>query len=69
MYKNNAGEDFLLEFVEKFMSTNVTGVKRDALWADFSKRIFTLMPSTRPFAFRDFEDVANHVSAFTASKL
>ncbi|CAA0810685.1 Poly [Striga hermonthica] len=58
-------EEVLLEFVKKLMETNVAGLKEAALWSDFSQRVFTLMPSTRPYVFRDFSDIADHgVAAF-----
>ncbi|GER36564.1 poly [ADP-ribose] polymerase, partial [Striga asiatica] len=59
------GEEVLLEFVKKLTETNETGLKEAALWSDFSQRVFTLMPSTRPYVFRDFSDIADHgVAAF-----
>lgn len=60
---DNAGEQILLEFVEKLKSNKETGSKGEALWSDFSQRMFTLLPSTRPYVFRDFHDIADHVSA------
>ncbi|KAK6119857.1 hypothetical protein DH2020_046404 [Rehmannia glutinosa] len=54
---------FLLEFTEKLKTTKETGEKEGALWSDFSQRIFTLMPSTRPYVFRDFSDIADHGAA------
>ncbi|XP_073141391.1 protein ADP-ribosyltransferase PARP3-like isoform X2 [Henckelia pumila] len=58
-------EDALLEFVEKLKRQKETGMKGEAMWSDFSQRMFTLMPSTRPFNFRDSNDLADHVvSAF-----
>ncbi|KAK6119900.1 hypothetical protein DH2020_046347 [Rehmannia glutinosa] len=54
---------FLLEFTEKLKATKETGEKEGALWSDFSQRIFTLMPSTRPYVFRDFSDIADHGAA------
>lgn len=38
------------------------GQQVEALWAEFSNKWFTLMPSTRPFYLRDFADIADHVS-------
>ncbi|XP_073274084.1 protein ADP-ribosyltransferase PARP3 [Primulina huaijiensis] len=58
-------EGALLEFVEKLKRQKETGMKGEAMWSDFSQRMFTLMPSTRPFIFRDSNDLADHVvSAF-----
>ncbi|KAL3828559.1 hypothetical protein ACJIZ3_017361 [Penstemon smallii] len=56
-------EGVLLEFAEKLKNHKGTGQKADALWSDFSQRWFTLMPSTRPYIFRDFSDVADHFAA------
>ncbi|CAA2942905.1 poly [ADP-ribose] polymerase 3 [Olea europaea subsp. europaea] len=56
-------EDVLLEFVERLKSQKETGEKADALWSDFSQRWFTLMPSTRPYIFHDFSDIADHAAA------
>lgn len=38
-----------------------TGQKAEAVWSDYSQRWFTLMHSTRPFIFRDFQEIADHV--------
>ncbi|EPS73841.1 hypothetical protein M569_00904, partial [Genlisea aurea] len=58
-------EEILLESVEKLLLNNETGMKGEAMWSDFSQRIFTLLPSTRPYVLRDFNDVAEHgASAF-----
>ncbi|KAG6433094.1 hypothetical protein SASPL_104701 [Salvia splendens] len=56
-------EDTLHEFAEILRTNIETGPKRDALWADFSQRMFTLLPSTRPYVFRDFTDIADHGAA------
>ncbi|KAL2511120.1 Poly [ADP-ribose] polymerase 3 [Abeliophyllum distichum] len=56
-------EDVLLEFVERLKSDKETGDKADALWSDFSQRWFTMMPSTRPYIFHDFNDIADHAAA------
>lgn len=52
----------LLEFIEKVKSLKETGQKAEAVWSDFSQRWFTLMPSTRPFIFRDYQELSDHVS-------
>lgn len=57
-----AGEDVLIEFIENLKSIEKTGPKAEAWWSDFSQRWFTLLPSTRPFTFHDFGDLADHVS-------
>lgn len=51
-YLNCAGENVLLEFVEKLKSIPEMRAKAEALWADFSAIWFTLLPSTRPLYFR-----------------
>ncbi|KAL2536213.1 Poly [ADP-ribose] polymerase 3 [Forsythia ovata] len=56
-------EDVLLESVERLKSEKETGDKADAMWSDFSQRWFTLMPSTRPYIFHDFNDIADHAAA------
>ncbi|XP_057806212.1 protein ADP-ribosyltransferase PARP3 isoform X2 [Salvia miltiorrhiza] len=56
-------EDTLLEFEQMLRTSKETGPRRDALWADFSQRMFTLLPSTRPYVFRDFTDIADHGAA------
>ncbi|GMG98453.1 hypothetical protein Nepgr_000293 [Nepenthes gracilis] len=38
------------------------GPKEEALWSDLSQRWFTLVPSTRPFIFKDFQELADHGS-------
>ncbi|EXB38460.1 Poly [ADP-ribose] polymerase 3 [Morus notabilis] len=58
-------EEVLLKFVETVKSMKESGRKAEAVWSDFSQRWFTLMPSTRPFIFRDFQELADHgASAF-----
>ncbi|KAK2433705.1 poly(ADP-ribose) polymerase [Trifolium repens] len=56
-------EEVLLEFIEKVKSLKETGPKADAIWSDFSQRWFTLMHSTRPFIFRDYQEIAEHAAA------
>lgn len=56
-----SGEDVLLEFIEKMKSMKETGLKAEAIWSDFSQRWFTLMYSSRPFIFRDYQELADHV--------
>ncbi|KAL8501172.1 hypothetical protein ACS0TY_020650 [Phlomoides rotata] len=55
-------EDLLLGLPVKLKQTEA-GPLRDAMWSDFSQRIFTLLPSTRPYVFRDFNDAADHGAA------
>ncbi|KAM3692862.1 hypothetical protein ACJW31_08G121200 [Castanea mollissima] len=52
-------EEVLLEFIEKVKSMKETGLKAEAVWSDFSQRWFTLMHSTRPFIFQDFQELAD----------
>ncbi|XP_040863053.1 protein ADP-ribosyltransferase PARP3 isoform X4 [Glycine max] len=56
-------EDVLLEFIDKVKSLKETGPKAEAVWTDFSQRWFTLMHSTRPFNFRDYQEIADHAAA------
>nr|GMD20526.1 poly [ADP-ribose] polymerase 3 [Ipomoea batatas] len=56
-------EDSLLDFVERIRSTKEAGQQVEALWAEFSNKWFTLMPSTRPFYLRDFADIADHAAS------
>ncbi|KAL5169733.1 Poly [ADP-ribose] polymerase 3 [Glycine soja] len=56
-------EDVLLEFIDKMKSLKETGPKAEAVWTDFSQRWFTLMHSTRPFNFRDYQEIAEHAAA------
>lgn len=39
-----------------------TGPEAEGVWHEFSQMWFTLMPSTRPFTFRDYTDLAEHVN-------
>jgi poly [ADP-ribose] polymerase len=63
-----SGEEVLLEFIEKVKSLKETGPKADAVWTDFSQRWFTLMHSTRPFIFRDYQEIADHVISQISNK-
>ncbi|WRX33546.1 BRCT domain - like 10 [Theobroma cacao] len=56
-------EEVLQEFVEKVKSVKESGPKAEAVWSDFSQRWFTLMHSTRPFVFRDYQELADHGAA------
>ncbi|MCD7468821.1 hypothetical protein HAX54_007319 [Datura stramonium] len=53
-------EEILQQFVEKLKFSTETGNRADALWADFTQRWFTLIPTTRPIPFRDYEELADH---------
>ncbi|KAF3618000.1 Poly [ADP-ribose] polymerase 3 [Capsicum annuum] len=53
-------EETLQQFAEKLKYSTETGIQADALWADFTQRWFTLIPTTRPFPFRDYEELADH---------
>nr|XP_043613995.1 protein ADP-ribosyltransferase PARP3 [Erigeron canadensis] len=53
-------EEVLLEFVEKLKSTKEKEQRARAIWSDFSQRWFTLLHSSRPFIFRDYQDLADH---------
>lgn len=56
-------ERVLLDFIQKVKATKETGQKARAIWEDFSQRWFTLLHTTRPFIFRDYEDIAEHAAA------
>ncbi|XP_031400623.1 protein ADP-ribosyltransferase PARP3 isoform X2 [Punica granatum] len=56
-------EELLEEFIEKVKSAKETGQKAEAIWSDYSQRWFTLMHSTRPFIFRDYQEIADHAAA------
>ncbi|XP_030522670.2 protein ADP-ribosyltransferase PARP3 [Rhodamnia argentea] len=56
-------EEVLLEFVEKVKSMKERGQKAEAVWSDYSQRWFTLMHSTRPCIFRDYQEIADHAAA------
>ncbi|XVE79270.1 hypothetical protein DITRI_Ditri14bG0044300 [Diplodiscus trichospermus] len=56
-------EEVLQEFVEKVKTMNESGPKAEAVWSDFSQRWFTLTHSTRPFIFRDYQELADHGAA------
>ncbi|KAK9280654.1 hypothetical protein L1049_014351 [Liquidambar formosana] len=56
-------EEVLINFIESVKSMKETGQKAEAVWSDFSQRWFTLMPSTRPFIFRDYQELADHAAA------
>ncbi|XP_062171215.1 protein ADP-ribosyltransferase PARP3 [Alnus glutinosa] len=56
-------EEIVLEFIERVRSMKETGQKAEAVWSDYSQRWFTLMHSTRPFIFREFQEIADHAAA------
>ncbi|KAB5541684.1 hypothetical protein DKX38_014658 [Salix brachista] len=56
-------EEVLLQFVKAVKSMKETGQKAEAVWSDYSQRWFTLLHSTRPFIFRDYQDLADHGAA------
>ncbi|KAL1098222.1 hypothetical protein V6Z11_D05G086100 [Gossypium hirsutum] len=56
-------EEVLQEFIEKVKSMKESGPKAEAVWSDFSQRWFTLMHSSRPFIFRDYQELADHAAA------
>ncbi|CAL1367139.1 unnamed protein product [Linum trigynum] len=57
------GEKALLEFVEAVKSAKGSGRKEEGVWSDHSQRWFTLMPSTRPFIFKDHKQLADIAAA------
>ncbi|KNA12642.1 hypothetical protein SOVF_124230, partial [Spinacia oleracea] len=56
-------EDALLQFIEDMKSQEQKGPKAEALWSEFSSKWFTLMHSTRPFIFKDFQELADHAAS------
>ncbi|XP_068309700.1 protein ADP-ribosyltransferase PARP3, partial [Pyrus communis] len=56
-------EEVLQKFVETLKSMKDAGPKAEAVWSDFSQRWFTLMHSTRPFIFRDYQELADNAAA------
>ncbi|KAL5763768.1 hypothetical protein ACOSQ2_016362 [Xanthoceras sorbifolium] len=56
-------EEVLLQFIEAVKSVKETGQKAEAVWTDYSNRWFTLMHSTRPFVFRDYQELADHAAS------
>ncbi|KAJ4828054.1 Poly [ADP-ribose] polymerase 3, partial [Turnera subulata] len=54
-------EETLLDFVEAVKSAGETGRKAEAVWSDFSQRLFNLMPSSRPFILSNYHELADHV--------
>ncbi|KAG5515769.1 hypothetical protein RHGRI_036725 [Rhododendron griersonianum] len=56
-------EVVLLQFIETVRTMKEMGRKATAVWSDFSMKWFTLLQSTRPFIFRDYEDLAEHAAA------
>ncbi|KAA8550170.1 hypothetical protein F0562_001854 [Nyssa sinensis] len=61
------GEEVLLPFVERLKSLKETVHKAEAVWSDFSQRWFTLLHSTRPFIFHDYQDLADHAATVLES--
>ncbi|XAR60124.1 NAD(+) ADP-ribosyltransferase [Bertholletia excelsa] len=56
-------EEILLHFVETVRTSKDSGLRAKALWKDFSMKLFTLLHSTRPFIFRDYQDLADHAAS------
>ncbi|CAN0900479.1 Protein ADP-ribosyltransferase PARP3 [Linum grandiflorum] len=60
------GEEALVQFVEAVKSAEGAkgpGRNEEAVWSDHSQRWFTLMPSTRPFVFKDYKSLADNAAA------
>lgn len=68
MVCDDSGEEVLLKFIETLKSKAESGRKAEALWSDFSQKWFTLMPSTRPFIFRDYQELAEVSFLFLFNK-
>ncbi|KAK4339208.1 hypothetical protein RND71_040670 [Anisodus tanguticus] len=56
-------EETILQFVEKVKTMKETGQAAEGVWYEFSQKWFTLLPSTRPFTFRDYADLAEHAAS------
>ncbi|MCE3049243.1 Poly [Datura stramonium] len=56
-------EEILLHFVQKVKTMKETGKAAEGVWNEFCQRWFTLLPSTRPFTFRDYADLAEHAAS------
>ncbi|KAL8151174.1 hypothetical protein V2J09_020982 [Rumex salicifolius] len=56
-------EETLHQFVDALKTKQESGEEAEALWSEFSQRWFTLMHSTRPFIFRDFQELADHAAS------
>ncbi|KAK1588661.1 hypothetical protein Q3G72_025612 [Acer saccharum] len=56
-------EEVLQQFIVAVKSVKETGQKAEAVWTDYSNRWFTLLHSTRPFIFRDYQELADHTAA------
>lgn len=64
----SSGEEVLQNFIDAVKSVREDkGKKVKALWSDYSQRWFTLMHSTRPFIFRDHQDIADHVRKLSST--
>ncbi|CAL5426323.1 unnamed protein product [Camellia sinensis] len=57
-------EAILLQYVETVKTRKETRQKARAVWLDFSMKWFTLLHSTRPFIFHDYNDLAHHKNAW-----
>ncbi|GFZ17786.1 poly ADP-ribose polymerase 3 [Actinidia rufa] len=55
-------EAVLLQFIAA-LKTMETRLKARAVWDDFSMKWFTLLHSTTPFFFHDYQDLADHAAA------
>ncbi|XP_057482923.1 protein ADP-ribosyltransferase PARP3 isoform X2 [Actinidia eriantha] len=56
-------ETVLLQFIAAVKTMKETRLKARAAWDDFSMKWFTLLHSTRPFFFHDYQDLADHAAA------
>ncbi|KAG9458981.1 hypothetical protein H6P81_003489 [Aristolochia fimbriata] len=56
-------EEALVDFAEKMKSVKDGDPKVEAMWAEFSNKWFSLVHSTRPFIFRDFQELADIAAA------
>ncbi|GFZ20322.1 poly ADP-ribose polymerase 3 [Actinidia rufa] len=56
-------ETVLLQFIAAVKTMKETRLKARAAWDDFSMKWFTLLHSTRPFFFHDYQDLVDHAAA------
>ncbi|KAI7982974.1 Protein ADP-ribosyltransferase PARP3 [Camellia lanceoleosa] len=62
-------EAILLQYVETVKTLKETRQKPRAVWLDFSMKWFTLLHSTRPFIFHDYNDLAHHSYGVSVDKI
>ncbi|XP_078435135.1 poly ADP-ribose polymerase 3 [Wolffia australiana] len=56
-------EEILLNFIEASKKMPKAEEEAKMVWLDFSNKWFTLMPSTRPFTIRNYQELADYAAA------